>query len=642
MIYTETQLQDLLGSLVSDFTERNERIEKIRTVRRMQNKLEDDKGRSLIPDRYRKIPLDIHLPLVRDAGQRISASLTANYMKIIIPPWSNKPEAVKASGKREVVLNAGIKRLEEESGRPTFRRIISSAIYTGWGVHGLWYKPDHWSGFPRKGKESPDEYMDRVDEFKMGRRLPFMWRHIPTETFYPVLNEGQIGQVMISREVPIYDCSREFNLDITTLRGYKGVGTAILPEGVKRNFETITVTEYWDDMHCQYLVGTGAKATIIEEIEHGYGQVPFFICYGDQGEDDDPTFIAESPMWPVAMMQPILEALLTLKCNIAWIYGYPTPVIETPLEAEVGIKIDEDTGEPAPLDWELGDVQTLGRGQKVTFPLQQASAGPDIDDLIQFLLSMADRASLPALARGEGVGSDWSGYLMAQLNAAIRNRLQEMVNSIEGSLGGLVEFWQCLIEKKLKTPMVVDTGPSGGILQLGPKDIRKYYKAQVRLNADIPQNMAVVSQTAIQLVRAKLWSRRRGMEAVSVDDPTAEAEEILLDELLEFPEVKALAIQLAGKEVVEALQKEAGAAAPPPGMAGDPAAITGPPAPGTPPAPGAVPLTPEEVAADVSGDMGPGGVGGRPEGAARLPGGVPGGSAESTGAQLPGPSGGGY
>ena len=636
MELTSDQIKDLLGALSMDYAERNRRIDVIRTVRRMENKLVDSNGMSLVPERYRKIPFDVHLPLVRDTHQRISASLTANYIKWIIPPWSNKPDAVRASGKREQVINAAFPRMEQEAGRPIFRRIVASTISTGWGVSQLTYKPDHWANWPRRKKvEDPEEYFDRIDEFKMGRRLPFMWRHIPTETFYPILAEGRISRALVCREVPIYDVASEFNMDVETIEAVKrgSMGTAVLPEGTKRNFSTIKVIEYWDDKNVSYVLGDGKSSQIVDEWEHGYGRVPFFISMADQGEEDDPTFLSESPLWPVAMLQPLIEALVSIKMNIAYIYGYPTPVIETPPEAQVGVRIDEDTGEPAPIDWELGDIVTLGRGQKVTFPLQQASTGPDIDDLISFLLSMTDRASLPALARGEGVGSDWSGYLMAQLNAAIKGRLQESVNSIEASFAEMGEFFQYLIECKLKSPMIVDSGPTGGVISIAPKDIRKYYKTQCRLNADIPQNMALIADTALKLMKGKLWTRRRSMESVGVDDVTAEAEEILLDELLEYPEVKQLSIQLAGKEIVEALQAEAGQQPPPAPGAGVVPPGGGPMPPGTPGAGLGAPISPEEMAAAAAG--GGGGIGGRPEGGAKLPGGVPGGASESM--VMPGP-----
>lgn len=601
MLLTAGEIEAIAEEIKIDFAGRNVAIDKTRLARRMTTEPQ-------VPEAYKdNIPQTVHLPLVRDFIRRSVAALTATKARVRVPPWSAAPDAQKNASNREKVTSAAMRLLEKESGEQLLVRATDDVISKGIAVMKLVMAQQHWSGFPkRKDGEDPDLYIDRTTQFKQGKRLPFVWRRIPVETFFAIPGDGGILRALEISERPLWVVRDTFGIPENEL---KKVGGSVPYAEFQSPYNTdkVTVIETWDKHHAQWVV----DGRLVHKITHNYGRVPYFVAEAPEIDDDMVKYTNEPVVWPLVMLQEILEQLETMKLNVCYLYGYPKLALETPEEGM--LDISPATGGPAPVEWKTGNnLLVLHPGQKITQPFV-ARTGPDIQEMIAELQGWADRAGLGPLMSGMGAGSDWSGYMTAILVSAARAQFDPIVSSMTTALEDMTSFFWWLIENKLKDSIIVAEGKRGNWLELKPEEIKGYYRNEWIIKPYLPQNTVAMGQWAAAMTQNKLMTRRRAMEEhLDIEQPDEEKTEIWLEEIEEDPMVKQFALEQAFPEVVQAIEEKKQQEM----MATQgPAPTMGAPTPGM-----GIPMGPEEVAAgQATSPMPPG----RPAGTARLPGGTP-------------------
>ena len=302
---------------------------------------------------------------------------------------------------------------------------------------------------------------------------------------------------------------------------------------------TARVVEYWDDEYFAYLV----DGHLVRRGRHGYGAIPYVHAYGDQTPSRDPAKAGVSMLASMEFLIPLLDQLLTMKQNALFLYAYPTPKITnfSPIDPNLG-----NDGRPRALDFQPGEILPLYAGEDLTF-LQWQGTPPDLDELIAQTRAMIDQAGAPSVLFGIPPEGNTSGYLLNQLINTARVSFQQIARHAEQALERVVQLMWRLVETRIGEPVFVfEAEDEQGWIGLGPQDIDGYHAVRVRLDPLGPADDVAQGTLAANLVSARLASRRWAMrEKLGIEDAEAVEDEILLDELIDAPEVRAAIVREA-------------------------------------------------------------------------------------------------
>ena len=544
---SETYLRDLESQLVTEFGERNAQIEKFRRLRYMEEPVS-------IPDAYRVTTREVRTPIAREQLKRVIGSLVANEPAITVPPPSSSERARRNASKRATWTVAALRRMGDDASRDVFGMFIDALVADGAGVMKLVYLPDRWSGYPRRGDggaEQAEAFNQRAARYKKSAPFPLAWRDVDLLTFYPLIGEDGMEACLEISERPKRLVMRRYGLveDARTGR--------LTPAGdrtMRRSDDsgstrpgTVRVVEYWDTEHFAYVV----DGHLVHRGRHGYGRVPYELAYGDQTPSRDPAKAGVSMLASMQYLIPLLDRLLTMKQNAVYLYAYPTPKLTgfTAGESSLG-----DDGRPRAIEFRPGEIFPLYPGEDLNF-LQWTGTPPDLDELIGLTRGMIDQSGVPSVLFGIAPGAQSSGYFLNQLINAARVSFQQVARHAEQALERIVALaWQ-LVERQVRETVYVYAGDAEGWIGLSPKDIDGYYAVRAKVEPLAPADEIAQGNLAGQLVASRLASRRWAMEEkLGVADVGEMQDEILIDELMDAPEVRRAIVSSA----LEAL----GAAAP--------------------------------------------------------------------------------
>lgn len=627
---------------------RNRMIAEMRALRYQEGKVD-------IPAQYRGTTKEVRLPLLADQVDLMAAIIDDSPRVIHVDPVQEGPAAARNASLRERWAEAVVTQVEMELNRPVLSMLSENMSGDGLAVLKVVYRPDHWTDIPDSDKlfgKAGDELEPRqVNELKArrkdaqrGARLPFSWVDVDPMSYMPVYGPtGEVEAVIELTERPIRAVLATYN----RLLAYKKIsgkwsfiplvalGEPEPPSGQDVSYDTrqtVEVWEYWD---------RACSITFVEDVpvkysEHNTGQVPYFEAYSKPNSSRDPERRSRPTSYKQKWLVELLNRFWTMMGNVGYLYCYPTPVTETPLDANVPLGAD---GRPPHIEWEVGKHITLLAGQKLMFVSPPAEHMQLMGNLIQQALQLFDQSSgLGPAIRGVG-GADQPGYALQQLIGASLLSLKPAIKQRDWMLSRAIAYTWRLIETRVGEPVPVwGTNPDadkGGKkwLELGPDDIKGYYKIEVESKPLMGQLRISLGAFGASMVKARMMSRGRAMsELLGIEQPEDEMDDIAIDELLETdPHLKKQMFEVALKRAgllpsaaPPGMQPQMPGAAPPmmppPGMGGPPGALPGG-MPGMPPAgPGVgMPLQPPtpQMPGPTEGQLGMAMPGGRPAGADR-------------------------
>ena len=571
----ETYLRELEEQLLAEFSDRNARIERLRRLRHMETPVD-------IPPAYRSSAREVRTPLAREQLKRVIGSLTANRPLVHVPPAEPTEAARAGADLRARWTNAALRRMDSEAARDVFGMLIDAMVADGAGVLKLLYAPDRWAGYPRRSAntdESAETFLQRAERFKKSARFPLAWRDVDVTTFYPLEGEDGLEACLEIAERPRHLVQRRYGL-ITDKRsgrlvpaGGDPVGASLVgaqadpvgaplvgaqadhdpgaplvgaqsnpgPAGAPNAAPRATarVVEYWDDEYFAYLV----DGHLVRRGRHGYGAIPYVHAYGDQTPSRDPAKAGVSMLASMEYLVPLLDQLLTMKQNALFLYAYPTPKITNFSPIDPSLNND---GRPRALDFQPGQILPLYPGEDLTF-LQWQGTPPDLDELIAQTRAMIDQAGAPSVLFGVPPEGNASGYLLNQLINTARVSFQQVARHAEQALERIVQLMWRLVETRIgETVFVFEAEDDHGWIGLGPQDIDGYHAVRVRLDPLGPADDVAQGTLAASLVGARLASRRWAMrEKLGIEDAETVEDEILLDELIDAPEVRTAIVREA-------------------------------------------------------------------------------------------------
>ena len=539
----EADLRELEDHLLAEFSERNARIQRLRRLRHMETPVD-------IPPAYRSTTQEVRTPLAREQLKRVIGSLTANRPLVHAPPAEPTAAARASADLRARWTNAALRRMDSEAGRDVFGMLLDALVADGAGVLKLLYAPDRWAGYPRRSAhadESADDFLRRTERFKKSARFPLAWRDVDVTTFYPLEGEDGLEACLEIAERPRRLVQRRYGLIVDRRSGRlvpadgDGASTETVPASgpVAAPRATARVVEYWDDEYFAYLV----DGHLVRRGRHGYGAIPYVHAYGDQTPSRDPAKAGVSMLASLEYLVPLLDRLLTMKQNALYLYAYPIPKLTdfSPVDPSLGAD-----GRPRPLDVRAGEVFPLYPGEDLSY-LQWQGTPPDLDELIGQTRAMIDQAGAPSVLFGIPPDGNASGYLLNQLINTARVAFQQVARHAEQALERIVRLMWYLVETRVgETVYVFEAEGEPGWIGLGPQDIRGYHAVRVRLDPLGPADDVAQGTLAASLVGARLASRRWAMrEKLGIEDAEAVEDEILLDELIDAPEVRAAIVREA-------------------------------------------------------------------------------------------------
>ena len=518
-------VDDLKQQLLVDFSGRDSLIRKLRRLRFMEESVD-------IPEAYRATAREVRTPICYEQVQRIVATLTVNYPVISVPPPGPGEENQRNSSKRERWINAALPRMEQEAERGVFRMFVDNLVADGQGVLKLVYKPEHWRRYPGRSDFTDDQaFGEAADRFKKSAKFPFALRDVDPLSFYPVFGEDGLEACLEITQRPRRLMARKFE----SISAPERLGQPLpAEEGSAGAGGTVEVVEYWDRWYYVLLVD-GRR---VRSGRHGYGQVPYFQASGEQSASRDPRYSGMSTLFAIRWLVPLLDSLLTMKQNAAFLYAYPTPFIRSP----VGTPFEGgEDGRPQVVEWTPGRMIPLYPGEDPGF-VQWQGTPPDLDELISIVRGLIDRAGLASVLYGQGPGSDSSGYMVNQLINAAKVKYDPIVKSAEACLERLVGFLYQLLENKVGEEVFVwSRGDSEqGWVGLSGDDIRGYYACKARIEPLMPTDDIAQGMFGTNLVKAGLVSKRWAREEkLGISNPEDMAEEILWEEAIGSQDVRS-------------------------------------------------------------------------------------------------------
>ena len=541
----ETYLRELEEQLLAEFGERNARIERLRRLRHMETPVD-------IPPAYRSSAREVRTPLAREQLKRVIGSLTANRPLVHVPPAEPTEAARSSADRRARWTNAALRRMDSEAARDVFGMLIDAMVADGAGVLKLLYAPDRWAGYPRRSAdadEPAETFLQRAERFKKSARFPLAWRDVDVTTFYPLEGEDGLEACLEIAERPRHLVQRRYGLIVDRRSGRLVPAGGDAPTADESTAQpdrpttaargTARVVEYWDDEYFAYVV----DGHLVRRGRHGYGAIPYVHAYGDQTPSRDPAKAGVSMLASMEFLIPLLDQLLTMKQNALFLYAYPTPKITnfSPVDSSLG-----NDGRPRALDFHPGEIVPLYQGEDLSF-LQWQGTPPDLDELIAQTRAMIDQAGAPSVLFGIPPDGNASGYLLNQLINTARVSFQQISRHAEQALEQIVRLMWRLVEARIgETVYVFEADGDEGWIGLGPRDIDGYHAVRVRLDPLGPADDVAQGSLAASLVSARLASRRWAMrEKLGIEDAEAVEDEILLDELIEAPEVRAAIVREA-------------------------------------------------------------------------------------------------
>ena len=637
-----------------------------------------------IPEAYRKTAIEVRSPLALHIANTVTAALSVNPMSTVFKPIGFGDVYQQNSTLRESFFEASWKRQENEAKRQLLRLFLWSLAVKGEGIlKTVERSKSAWSDYDEKSKnlkkeldeqkEYDDDARDRLyhsetENYKLSLPYPIATTDVPPETFYYTKNENGLTSVVEIKELPYMEALERFGA------GLDSSGNVIDPKswsgldprsmGLARaewqhmmqgkSEQTIRCIEAWDykvqvillQGPNQRRAGKGLdKATLVKTTRHSYGDPllkslrgPYFHALGITTASRLPQHAGLSILFGFLRLFPLLDSLLTMQGQAAYMTGYPAFKKTTPPGVIPGLP-----AMPYGQDGREQSKNVVEPGKIFPFdvnPIDQPKSGVDADKLIGNIREMLELA-LPSAIQGV-VASDQSGYALNQAAYLARLGWDPIVSNAQVALGDRVGFESFLIERRIgekvyawgeiearKGKKTIGGQSKAAWLGIGPEDLKGVHRYEARLEPSTPSNEIVKIRSIGEKMQLKLITYEDAVEEAG-GNPDEVEKSWLLHDLKNSQEIqqelknaifqkiatiRSERMQQAGLPSAEEMAG-AGSAGVPGGTPGAPpvgGAAPGGMPPNPVPSPGAgMPIAPPPPPGAGGGGMPPGGIPGTP------------------------------
>lgn len=518
-----------------------------------------------IPDIFKLTPIKVRSPLLPDQIQRLVANLTVNSPKFTSPQMRPGPVAASEASQLEEIANGIFVKVQQDRGKRLFYKWVDSAVETGEGIYKVTLRLDHWSKMPvRDADESADKYLSRVDEYKMVSKLPVRWDVIDRRTFYPVYDDDGLARCFEVTERPIYSIREEFE-QADFVWGSIGAAVGGVDNASQSLYSSMSghrkvkLIEYWDRQYVVWMVchnlnadwqygQAGGAGAVLAWRRHGYGRVPYFCGYAEETSSYDPNYEGMSPVFPIMNLVPFMDSLLTAFANVGYLTGFPTmQEVRTgqgTLDPILDDEVDQETRDEGGL--EVGSIVRPADGKEYKL-IEFGKPAQAITAMIAQTEKMVQSAMLPAVMQGIPPGSRTAGYAIQELAQGAKAKYQNIIANGETALAEAVNFSLWLIEKRVEQDVFVPvtllddkTGNSYETYKrVRPSDIDGRYNIRVKIQPRSPVDRQMEGTFAANMVTARLMPRRVAIEeGLGEEHPDAYMDEMLVEEMMEEPDIK--------------------------------------------------------------------------------------------------------
>ena len=640
-------LNDLVQQLRDDFRERDSLYAAYDTVIFQQNQVQ-------IPENYRKVALEVKSPLAPHIANTITAALSINPPNVQFDPVSFGDTAQANSTLREKFFEASWRRQEEEAQRPLFRPFMHALVTKGEGVMKTVERTKKvWSKYERDSKKlreilqadedlSPEEkdrlYGSQTDEWKKTLPYPIATTDVPPDTFYYVKNEDGFTFSCEVKTVPFFETLERFQASvdekgrIVAPSDYRATGLprqewatafgSTVPgrsqwQGRGR-VKPLTMVEAWDANEVTYILyGPGqvtrggkrlGRGTVVKSVKHRYGdrvtgalRGPYFQALGLTTHSRLPEHAGLGILFGFLELFPMLDSLLTIQANAAFLYGFPAFKESQPqgptLQGPFGN--DEGEGESGRTRIEPGTLYP-----RDIAPVDMPRSGIDLEKTTQWIRDFIQMA-MPNVIAGN-VSSEQSGWAITQASQLARLGWQPLVDSAQFALSRRTGFESWLLQHRVRDPVSVwgeqpanysTSRAKQGWLTIKPDDLRGIHRYRVTLQPETPADRIQQIRTHKELLSLRLEAWNDAVTQMGGNPDEVEAAWLLYD-LKNDPMVKAKLkeetfkeLGLIDEEALNQANTEARAVQAPPPAGGGPSAATAlrPPQMGGGSAPGGAP-----------------------------------------------------
>jgi hypothetical protein len=681
----ETATMDFADDLVRQFGDRDQLYRDIDAVLFGELPVE-------IPEAYRKTAAEFRggQTMAMHIATTVTAALSVNPMTIQFKPIGFGDVYQQNATLREHFFEASWKRQEQEARRQLLRLFLWSLAVKGEGIlktvercHAAWSEYDkeaqdieaELNAIKEYDQDAKDRmYHSRTEEVKLRLPYPITTTDVPPETFYYTQNENGFTSFVEIKEVPYMDALERFgagldkNGNVVDPKTWSGLDPRAAElaraewssmfrgrsssAGVTGSSSTIRCIEAWD-YRCQVIILQGpnqrqrgqgklGEGTLCRVVPHSYGDPilktlrgPYFHALGTTTASRLPERCGLSILYGFLPLFPLMDSLLTMRMNAAFLTGYPAYKKTTPPGTIPNLPAGpygNDGREQQKSQVEPGKVYPYDIS-----PIDQPHGGLDFDKLMGDVQHFMDLA-LPSVVQGV-VASDQSGYALNQAAYLARLGWDPIVSNAQVALGERTGFESWLIERRIaekvyawgeveatKGKKTVGGQSKATWLGIGPDDLKGVHRYDAKLAPSTPSNEIIATRALGEKMQLKLISYEDAVEE-SGSNPDEVEKSWLLHDLKNSPEVQAmLKEQVFQKVATIRTQRMAAAGAPPPeelagvGSAGVPGGTPGAPPPQGPggmppnpvPSPGqGLPIAPPPPPGAGPG-MPPGGIPGNP------------------------------
>src|SRR5215471_7669039 len=543
-----------------------------------------------IPEAYRKTAVEVRSPIAVHIATTVTAALSVNPMSTVFKPIGFGDVYQTNSTLREHFFEASWKRQEQEARRQLLRLFMWSMAVKGEGIiKTVERQRAAWNQYSDKSKDleaelnadpeldqhAKDMLYDRsTEDYKLALPYPICSTDVPPETFYYTKNENGFTSVVEIKELPYMQALEKFGT------GLNSSGEVIPPKtwsgldpraaelaraewsttmrGSRAGAEqTIRCVEAWDwQTQVILLSGPGQRnkgngslgeATLCRVLRHPYGDPvlkslkgPYFHSLGITTASRLPEHAGLSILFGFLRLFPLLDSLLTMQGNAAYLTGYPAFKKTTPpgvLPGLPAMPYGTDARE------QNTKAQLIEPGKLFPFdvaPIDQPKSGVETDKLIQGIRDMLEWA-LPSVVQGM-VASDQSGYALNQAAYLARLGWDPIVSNAEVALGERIGFESWLIENRIGEKVYAwgeqeakkGRKQIGGMVKaawlgIGPDDLKGVHRYEAKLAPSTPSNEIIETRAIGEKMQLKLITYEDAVERAGSNPDEVEKSWLLHD-----------------------------------------------------------------------------------------------------------------
>lgn len=534
-----------------------------------------------IPKNYKKSAIEVRSPLPVHITNSITAALSIKPPKVQFEPVGIGDSYEENAALRERYFDGSWLRQEQEAERRLFRLWVHSIVTKGEGIlKTIERKQRAWAGYNRYSKklladnattglsqrEQDRVYNTQTEEYKRGTPYPISSTDVPPETFYYTKGEDGFQTCVEVKLVPYYTTLVRYSMGLN-LKG------EVVPEamGLPRHdwhkcmgkTTMLQMIEYWDWEKVTYILqgpadiskkGTGkvGQGLVVKTIKHRYGDKdlktlkgPYFHAHGITTSSREIYKQGLGVLFGYLHLFPLLDSLLTIQSQSAFMYGFPSFKRTTP--QAFGLP---DAQTPYGMDAREGTQtkEVLVPGGVLPYdiaPIEMPRGGVDLDKTIAMIRNLLELA-LPGAAQGLTGGGD-SGYLLNQAAHLARLAWQPIVDNAEFALAKRTGFESELIEKCIGETVYVYGNRPGitgntnkradkGWLGIGPPDLSGIHRYTVHIDPDTPSNKTLEIRSHHDLLEMRLETPEQAIEAMG-NNPIEVERAWLLHDLKKDPAI---------------------------------------------------------------------------------------------------------